>query len=80
MTSKPEVQALINHFAKHAYTQGKPIVAHLPLLLKYNVATALLANAAFLGITEDFSRWEGASSMNEQGLLLGLTSYDHFAH
>jgi hypothetical protein len=82
MASVPKVQALMNRFADHAYTsymQGEPAVSHLPLLVRYNVATALATNAALLGVTEEYHKWEGISPMNKQGPLLGLAFHDQFA-
>lgn len=73
----------MSRFADHAYAsymQGEPAVSHLPLLVRYNVATALATNAALLGVTEEFYKWEGISPMNKQGPLLGLSSHDHFAN
>jgi hypothetical protein len=81
MASIPEVQHLMNRFADHAYAsymQGAPALAHLPLLVRYNVSTALATNAALLGVTEEFFKWEGISPMNKQGPLLGLTWHDQF--
>ena len=83
MASVPEVQALMSRFADHAYAsyiQGEPAVSHLPLLVRYNVATALATNAALLGVTEEFYKWEGISPMNKQGPLLGLSFHDQFAN
>ena len=82
MTSVPEVRALMNRFADHAYNsymQGEPAIAHLPLLVRYNVATSLATNAAHLGVVEEFYKWDGVSPMNQQGPLLGLTFRDHFS-
>ncbi|XPS96194.1 hypothetical protein M3J09_005467 [Ascochyta lentis] len=81
MASVPQVQALMSRFADHAYAsymQGEPAVAHLPLLVRYNVSTALATNAALLGVTEEFFKWEGISPMNKQGPLLGLTFHNQF--
>lgn len=72
----------MDRFADHAYAsymQGKPTVAHLPLLAKYNVATSLARNAALLGVVEEFFKWDGVSPMNKQGPLLGLTFHDQFS-
>ena len=46
----------MDRFADHAYTtfmRGEPALTHLPLLLRYNVATSLANTAARLGIVED---------------------------
>lgn len=82
MTSVPEVRALMNRFADHAYNsymQGEPAIAHLPLLVRYNVATSLATNAAHLGVVEEFYKWDGVSPVNQQGPFLGLTFRDHFS-
>ncbi|KAJ8111516.1 hypothetical protein OPT61_g5910 [Boeremia exigua] len=83
MTSVPEVRALMDRFAKHAhasYIQGAPAVAHLPLLVRYNLTMSLASNATLLGIVEDFNKWEGVSPMNKQGPLLGSAFQNHFAN
>lgn len=72
----------MDRFADHAYAsymQGNPSLAHLPLLVRYNVATSLAANASLLGIVEEFYDWEGVSPMNKQGPMLGLTFHDQFS-
>lgn len=58
--------------------QGNPALAHLPLLVRYNVATSLATNAALLGLVEEFYKWDGISPMNKQGPLLGVTFNDQF--
>lgn len=71
----------MKRFADHAYAsymQGELAMAHLPLLVRYNLATALATNAALLGVTEEFFRWDGVSPMNKQGPLLGLNFQDQF--
>lgn len=74
MTSVPEVRVLMDRFANYAcnsYAQGKPVLEHLPLLVRYNVAMSLATNAGFLGITAEFYDWEGISPMNKHGPSLG---------
>lgn len=71
----------MNRFADHAYASymhGEPAVAHLPLLVRYNLATSLASNAMLLGILDEFFKWEGISPMNKQGPLLGLTFHNNF--
>lgn len=73
----------MNRFADHAYAsymQGEPAVAHLPLLVRFNVATALAANAALMGVTEEFLEWEGVSPMRTQDQLSGLSFQSQFAN
>jgi hypothetical protein len=80
MTSVPEVRALMHRFADHAYNsyaQGKPVLEHLPLLVRYNVAISLATNAGFLGIATEFYDWEGISPMNKHGPSLGPAFCDH---
>jgi hypothetical protein len=82
MTSMPEVRASMDRFADHAYAsymQGGPSVAHLPLLVRYNLLTSLAVNARLLGVVEEFYDWDGVSPLNKQGPLLGLTYHDYFA-
>ncbi|KAF3007492.1 hypothetical protein E8E13_005257 [Curvularia kusanoi] len=60
--------------------RGEPALSHLPLLVRYNVATSLAKNAAFLGIVEEFYQWDGVSPMNKQGPVLGLNFDNGFAN
>lgn len=67
----------MRRFADHAYAsymQGTPALAHLPLLVKYNVSTALRRNADILGVTAEYLQWEGVSPFVKQGPTLGITS------
>ena len=64
----------IQRFSEHAYAsymQGTPALSHLPLLLKYNVASGLARNADLLGVTAQYYDWYGISPLNKQGPLLG---------
>lgn len=82
MASVPEVQALMHRFADHAYAsymQGEPAVAHLPLLVRYNVATALATSAALLGVTKEFYDWEGISPIMNHDSLSDLSLHNKFA-
>lgn len=70
----PKVQELMRRFSEHAYQsymQGTPALSHLPLLLKYNVASGLARNAEILGVTAQYYDWYGISPLNKQGPLLG---------
>ncbi|KAF1961214.1 hypothetical protein CC80DRAFT_395852, partial [Byssothecium circinans] len=57
ITASPRAQALMQHFAEHAYTsymQGTPALSHLPLLVKFN-------NAEILGVVAEFFEDDGLS-------------------
>ncbi|KAI4655994.1 hypothetical protein J4E93_000710 [Alternaria ventricosa] len=74
MAAHPKVQELMRRFSEHAYAsymQGTPALSHLPLLLKYNVASGLARNADILGVTAQYYDWYGISPLNKQGPLLG---------
>ena len=78
----PEVRTLMSRFADHAYAsyiQGKPVLAHLPLLARFNLNNALASNSMLLGVTDEFYNWEAISPMNKQGPLLGSTFHNQFA-
>ena len=74
MAAHPKVKELMQRFSEHAYAsymQGTPALSHLPLLLKYNVASGLARNADLLGVTAQYYDWYGISPLNKQGPLLG---------
>ncbi|KAL1799859.1 hypothetical protein ACET3X_000201 [Alternaria dauci] len=74
MAAHPRVKELMQRFSEHAYAsymQGTPALSHLPLLLKYNVASGLARNAGLLGVTAQYYDWYGISPLNKQGPLLG---------
>lgn len=67
----------MRQFADHArsrYLQGTPTLLHLPLLVKFNVSSALARNAEILGVTAEYFNWEGMSPFNKQGANLGLNA------
>src|SRR4051812_2503775 len=67
--ASPRVQASMRQFADHArasYLQGTPTLLHLPLLVKFNVSSALARNAEILGVTAEYFNWEGISPFNKQ--------------
>ncbi|KAH6616474.1 hypothetical protein C7974DRAFT_436485 [Boeremia exigua] len=82
MVALPEVRALMDRFAGHAYAsylQGEPAISHLSLLVRYNLATSLAANAMILGVVKEFYEWDGISPMNKHGPQLGSTFHENFA-
>ncbi|KAF2683467.1 hypothetical protein K458DRAFT_390081 [Lentithecium fluviatile CBS 122367] len=82
LNNAPRVQALMKRFAEHAYTsymERTPALEHLPLLVKYNVHSALAHNAELLGVTAECLDYEGISPFTKQGPMLGLTLRPKYA-
>lgn len=70
LRTSPRVQALMRQFAEHArmsYLEGMPALTHLPLLVKLNALSALAHNADILGVSAEYSKWEGISPFSRQG-------------
>lgn len=60
----------MKRFAEHAYAsyvQGSPTLMHLPLLVRFNVSSALEQNAEILGVIPEYFDWEGVSPFYKQG-------------
>lgn len=73
MANEPRVRTLMRQFAEHAYksyVEGAPALAHLSLLVNYNLHAALARNAEVLGVSDEYCRWEGISPLNKEGPLL----------
>ncbi|KAF2828665.1 hypothetical protein CC86DRAFT_196367 [Ophiobolus disseminans] len=76
LATTPRVQEIMQRFADHAYAsyiQGTPALSHLTLLVRYNVSSALLRNAEILGVTEEYSDWEGISPFFKQASASNFT-------
>lgn len=70
VNSSPRIQDVMKRFAQYAYeqfVQGKPVLEHLPILVQYNVATALAGNAAMLGVSDEWYTYDAISPFNKQG-------------
>jgi hypothetical protein len=68
MNGLPRVQALMESFSQHAletYMQGAPVLAHLPMLVQYNVTTAFARNAELLGVSSEWLRDDAISPFNK---------------
>jgi hypothetical protein len=73
----PRVQELMHRFASHAYASyvlDKPVLSHLPLLMRYNISCTLQRNADTLGVKADYFNCHGISPFTTQGPTLGLVS------
>jgi hypothetical protein len=63
--------------ANHAYASyilGTPALSHLPLLMRYNVSSALQRNADILGLKADYFECDSISPFTKQGPTLGIVS------
>lgn len=70
MNSTPRVRALMNRFAEQAhasFVQGTPALAHLPLLVQYNVQCGFLRNAEMLCVVEEYHNYDGISYFSRYG-------------
>ena len=57
-------------FAQHAYERyatGAPVLAHLPMLVQFNVNSALTRNAEMLCMVEEYFVCDSISRFNKQG-------------
>ncbi|KAH3961784.1 hypothetical protein HBI25_047380 [Parastagonospora nodorum] len=81
MAATQQVQEIMQHFAQHAYMsymQGTPSIAHLALLVKYNVSSALQRNADILGVKAEYFEWDGISPFSSQNFKLAFVEMQNW--